>query len=76
MIEGKTRLISIVSKPIKVGVVVVVIAVVVFAKKNWVQKLFDPKAIHVKKSVGPKKNLGQIKVRSQKVLFQIFRLKK
>ena len=30
----QTRLISIVSKPIKVGVVVVVIAVVVFAKKN------------------------------------------
>ena len=30
----KTRLISIVSKPIKVGVVAVVIAVVVFAKKN------------------------------------------
>ena len=51
---SKTRLISIVSNPIKIVIAVVVIAVVVFAKKNMVQKVFDPKAIHVKKSDGPK----------------------
>ena len=43
--EGfRTRLISIVSKPIKVVFVVVVIAVVVFVKK-----IVDPKIIQVQK---------------------------
>ena len=48
----RTRLISIVSKPIKVFVVVVVIVVVVI--KNEVQKLHDPKTIHVEKTLGLK----------------------
>ena len=39
-------LISIVSKPIKVVVVVVVIVVVLFVKKNYVKKNFNPKTIH------------------------------
>ena len=43
------RLISIVSKPIKLVVVVDVIVVVVFVQENWVQKLFDPQTIHIKK---------------------------
>ena len=43
-----SRLISIVSKPIKVVVVVVVIAVVVFVKKKG-QKIVDPKIIQVQK---------------------------
>ena len=47
----KTRLISIVSKPIKVVVVVVVIVVVVFTKKRYVgQKNLWSKIIHVKKT--------------------------
>ena len=54
------------SKPIKVVVVVVVIVTVVFVKKNYVQKIFDPKTIHVQKILGPKvldpkNNLGQEK---------------
>ena len=57
----RTRLISIVSKPIKVLVVVVVIVVIVVIVV--VQKLFDPKTIHVEKSLCLKlldpKNLGQ-----------------
>ena len=36
---SKTRIISIASKPIKV----VVVVIVVFVKKNWVQKIFDQK---------------------------------
>ena len=42
------RLISIVSKPIKVLVMVVVIVVVVFCQKKG-QKSFDKKTIHAKK---------------------------
>ena len=66
-----TRLISIVSKPIKV--VVVVIVIVVFVKKKLGQKIFDPKIIHVQKNIRPKsigsENFGvKIKVRSKKVL--------
>ena len=54
------------SKPIKVVVVVVVIGTVVFIKKNYVQKNFVPKTIHVPKTLGlkvldPKKILGQEK---------------
>ena len=45
--EVQTRLISIVSKPIKV--VVVVIAVVVIVKKKLGQKIVDPKIIQVQK---------------------------
>ena len=42
----KTRLISIVSKPIKVVAVVVVIAVQKnYVKKNLVQSIFDPKNV-------------------------------
>ena len=42
----KTRLISIVSKPIEVVVVVVVIVVIVFVKKNRIgPRIFDPKEI-------------------------------
>ena len=52
-VQFTTRLISIVTKPIKVAVVVVVI-VVVFVKKNLVQKIFDPKTIHVQKPLGLK----------------------
>ena len=44
--NNQTRLISIVSKPIKV---VVVLIVVVFIKKDYVQKKFDPKVFHVQK---------------------------
>ena len=40
-----TRLISIVSKPIKVVVVVVVIVVVVFVKKKLGPKKFCPKRV-------------------------------
>ena len=45
-----TRLISIVSKPIKVMIVVVVIVVVVLVDKNYVQTNFDPKTFHVQKT--------------------------
>ena len=45
-LEVKTRLSSIVSKPIKVVVVFVVI-VVVFVKKKIGMKIFDPKVINV-----------------------------
>ena len=44
--NNQTRLISIVSKPIKV---VIVLIVVVFIKKNYVKKKFDPKVFHVQK---------------------------
>ena len=50
------------SKPIKVDVVFFVIIVVVFVKKEFGQKRFDPKAIHVKKTLDLKvldpKNFG------------------
>ena len=56
-----TRLIAIVSKPIKV--VVVVIAIVVLTKKKIRSKIVDPKIIQVQKlkvkSVGSKKYLGK-----------------
>ena len=45
----KTRLISIVSKPIKVVVVVVVIVTVVFVQNNLGLKVLDRKKIWVKK---------------------------
>ena len=65
-------LISIVSKPIKV-----VIVVVVFVKRNRSKNFLIPKQSMSKKirtkSVGSKKNLGQKKVRSQKVLVQKLR---
>ena len=48
--KNTTRLVSIVSKPIKVGVVVVVI-VVVLVKKIRFKKL-NPKTIHVQKPLG------------------------
>ena len=75
-----TRLISIVSKPIKV----VVVFVVVFAEKKK-QKLgpknFWSKIIHVQKTIGlkvliPKKKLGWKKVRSQKLWVQNMKIKK
>ena len=47
----KTRLISIVSKPIKV---VVVVIVVVSVKKKIVQIIFDPKTNLVQKTLGLK----------------------
>ena len=55
----KTRVISIVSNPIKVVFVVIVVVVL---SKNQVQKFFDPKTINtfMPKSVGFKKNLGKI----------------
>ena len=37
-----TRLISIVSKPIKIAVVAVLIVVVVFVQKCYIQKMFGP----------------------------------
>ena len=46
---GFTRLISIVSKPIEVVVVVVVIVVVVFVKKIMSKKFFIQKKFHVEK---------------------------
>ena len=46
----KSRLISIVSKPIEV--VVVVIVVVVFVKKKIGPKMFDPKEIPCPKTLG------------------------
>ena len=50
LIEKITRLISIVSKPIKV--VFVDIVVVVFVKQKLCPKIFDPKIIHVQKTLG------------------------
>ena len=38
-----TRLISIVSKPIKIVVVVIIIVVVILVQKRWAQKRFVPK---------------------------------
>ena len=69
----KTKLISIVSKPITVLVVVVII--VFIKKKNLVQKIFDPKN-SMPNSVSSKKKFGQKKVRSQKVLVQKIKVKK
>ena len=54
----ETSLISIVLKPIKIVVVVVVIVVIV--KKKLGPKTFDPKTIHVEKTLGLKV-LGQKK---------------
>ena len=50
-IKNKTRLISIVSNPIKVVVVFVIIIVVVFVKKNQVLTILDPKTNHVQKKI-------------------------
>ena len=77
---SKTRLISIVSTPIKVVVVVVVIVVDVFIKKIRSKNFFDPKAIHAHKTLGIKvlypKNLGKKKIRYQKVLVQKIKVEK
>ena len=51
----QTRLISIVSNPIKVVVVVVVIVVVVLSKKSFWSKKSRLKKIKVKKNFGSKK---------------------
>ena len=67
------------SKPIKVVVVVVNIVVDVFVKQKLCQKNFDPKIIHVQKTLGlevlDKKEFGKKKARSQKVLVQKFGVK-
>ena len=56
MIPYKTRLISIVSKPIKVVVVVVVIVIVVFVKKNSsVKKMWSKNKTNWVKKMGLRK---------------------
>ena len=51
---ANTRLISIVSKPIKVVVVVVAIVVVFFCQKKLGPKDCDPKTIHAHKTLSQK----------------------
>ena len=62
------------SKPIKVLVVVVNIVVDVFVKQKLCQKIFDPKIIHVQKTLGLKvlnpKKFWVKKIRFKKVLVQ------
>ena len=62
-----TRLISIVSKPIKVVIVVVVIVLVVFVKEKLGLKLFDPKVNPCPKKCWIQKNMHQEKVSSPKM---------
>ena len=54
MKKDETRLISNVSKPIKVVVVVVAIVVVFFCQKKLGPKDCDPKTIHAHKTLGLK----------------------
>ena len=72
----QTRLISIVSKPIKVVIVVVVIVVVVFVKVKLGQKIFWSKSNPCPKSVGSKKNMRQKKVSSPKMFWSKIKIKK